>query len=207
VLLNDRELFREQGAAIGGRSQHVIGFEPEDLVPGINTFEIRGGYRYRDGAAPNPVGDTGTSVAADLELSVSTEEAFVAVNGTRHEAGAGGLAVAITPGGGEVLATAAFDPGEGAAALSGLLDGRAEGTVVAIVLRADPELEFDGPLALQLRRVGLAVQRGERGAAYAGVGALGAAAATAPEMFGAEVRLAVGEPQRRRVQLRRVEIW
>lgn len=201
VLLNDRPMLTVEGAEIAGRPQHVVAFEPGDLDPGINTFELRAGYRYRDGATPNAVGSTGVSLPADLEATVGPEGLFVALNGERYELtpDAQVVAIAVDPFRGGVVEDGVLAGEAGSGGIEAFLGSLAEGTLVALVSRDTL------PSGSVLERLGLPENAGGLGA-LAAIGVVGADAGTGLLARGAEAAVAVGQPERRRVQLRRLEI-
>jgi hypothetical protein len=197
VLLNGEALLNVEGREIAGRPQHIVTFGPDDLVPGINTFEIRAGYRYRQGAAPNPVGETGVRLAGDLEAYSGQQGAYVALNGDRREIATGEVAVAlaVSPQTAAVVAIEAFVEDAFGSDLAEFLAAQPQGTIVALATEGQlPELA--------LERLGLSRDENPRVA----IGVTGAAAATSLWSGEAEALVVVGQPERRRVQLRDLEI-
>lgn len=211
VLLNDRTLWSASGSMLEQWGDRVVPYPREDLIDGINRFELRAGYRYADGVDPHAIGGTGVAVPADLTADADSGRALVEVNGRQLLGGYGYLVVVLEPATGEVAAVASFDTfGSDAASrsLADFLDGVAPGSPVLVATRYDAGRRL-GPEAVQaLRRIGMTVDlRGRPGAAHAGIGVQGARPGTAIESSGPEgASVTLGQVDRRRVQLRWLDL-
>lgn len=205
VLLNGRTLLRAEGAA-DHLSLHTAAYDREWLVPGVNTFEIRGDYRLAAETPARPIGTTGVDVRADVAIASSPEYASIRINGRVLGVEKGYTLVALDADSGAVRAVGTFntswhtDDSDRLVRFVGALPDRSPVVVAS---------EFDVSRALTeeavsaLKSLGLREDmRGRFNVLHAALGVKGAAAGTALEAVDARAAtVTLGSPQARTVQL------
>ena len=193
ISLNDRLLYELEGAALREGALRHVPFQSEWLVPGENRFDILADYRYGAGQAPNAIGQTGVSVAADLHARADGSGAWYQVNGDRREVPPGYTLLAIDPATGRVLTRGVFDTARreaDSAALARFVHALAPSTPVVVVSEGDVSARLTGDAVAALHALGLREDlRGRRRWVHAAVGVEGRA-----ERYGNRA----GSPRQRR---------
>ncbi len=211
ISLNDRVLYELEGAALREGALRHVPFQSEWLVPGENRFDILADYRYTAGQAPNAIGQTGVSVAADLQARADGSGAWYQVNGDRREVPPGYTLLAIDPATGRVLTRGAFDTRREAdsAALAQFVQALTPFTPVVVLSEGDISARLSGDAVAALHSLGLREDlRGRRRWVHAAVGAKGAPSGTAIERaHRADAEVTVGTPETRHVQLDGLELY
>ncbi len=212
ISLNDRLLYELEGAALREGALRHVPFQSEWLVPGENRFDILADYRYGAGQAPNAIGQTGVSVAADLHARADGSGAWYQVNGDRREVPPGYTLLAIDPATGRVLTRGLFDTARreaDSAALARFVDALAPATPVLVVSEGDVSARLTGEAVAALHALGLREDlRSRRRWVHAAIGVKGAPGGTAIErVHRADAAVTVGTPETRHVQLDGLELY
>ncbi len=206
VALNGRALLEAPEAGGSEPVSYRVPFTPEDVVEGINTFEITASYRFAETAETHPVGTTGTRLAADVAITADRERAVVTVNGRVFRPGRGYFLVVLDPVTGRIVQTGGFDVSwnrEESDALVRFVDAVPAGAVVAVTTEFDASRELTDAAVEALTSLGLGTDlRGQFQVMHAAIGVKGAAPGTALEETDRQhASIAVGQMDGRVVEL------
>jgi hypothetical protein len=206
VLLNNRILLRSEGAAVENPFSILLAYGRDDLVPGMNTFEIRAGYRFAPTAPPHPIGTTGVNLRADVLIVANRSRSRVEINGRALAVDKGYFLAVVDAATGEVLRTGQFDVStdeDAAPALVEFVQSIPDGSPVVVATEFDASRHLTRAAVSALRELGLdSTLRGRFGRAHAAVGVKGAPRGTALEdTHRLGLTLELGEIDKRVVQL------
>jgi hypothetical protein len=212
VDLNDEPHLGLAGPRLLTPERYTLAFTPDELVRGLNTFEIRADYRRPEGPL-HEIGTSETATRLDIQISSTPDLARVQVNGHVFEVDKGYLLLALDGSGTEVARVGAFNTSwlsEDARRLASFVDSLPERTVVIVASEFDVSRHLDAPAVAALGRLGLAADlRNGFGWAHAAIGVKGAPAGSVLEVIGAggAAELTLGSPARPAVQLSSVDLY
>jgi len=210
VLMNGRVLREITEAELSLRPTQNLDFDAADIVSGENTIEFRAEYVLAPGQPPNQVGNSGTTVAADVLVSASLAGGSVEVNGVRTGLDAPCSLVVLDPETGAIVeefSGACVTDEQDAETLDGVVERLPEGALVAVTVAVAAETEAPLRVVRALARLGLTLPAGETPSVFAGLGAKGAAAGSVLEHHGsATAAVATGVMDRRRFAIRSLRL-
>jgi hypothetical protein len=207
VTFNGHPMLRVEGPEAEAWSQRTAAYEQEWLVPGVNTFEIRGNYRLPIDTAARPIGGTGGSLRADVSVTSTRLRSWIQVNGRFLRGDKGYLLAVLDPDTGQIRSEALFNTSwyrEDSRRLARFVDAIPAGTPVAIASEFDVSRALTGEAVTALQSLGFREDlRSRFNVLHAGIGVKGARPGTALESVSTETAtLTIGSPQTRTVELR-----
>jgi hypothetical protein len=206
VLLNDHVLLEASGSDTETAFSHLVMFDADHLVRGLNTFEIRADYRFDETAERNPIGTTGVEIAADILIVSNRNRSRVEVNGRSLSVEKGYFLAVLDPDTGVVGRTGHFDVSTdvlASDALVAFVEAIPAGSPVVVATEFDASRQLTPGAVSALRELGLVkTLRGRFGRAHAAIGVKGAPRGSAlEETHRARLTLELGQIDLREVQL------
>ena len=212
VALNGRRLLRIEGTAAEQPALRTAAYDSDWLIPGINTFEIRGDYRLTADTPARPVGKTGASVRADVVIASTRTRSWMQVNGRRLSGDKGYTLAVLDAQTGDVLSQDRFNTSwypEESARLARFIAAIPAGAPVAVASEFDVSRSLTVEAVSALSDLGLAGDlRGRAGVLHAAIGIKGARAGSALESVQEDsATVTIGNPHIRTVALAGLDLY
>ncbi len=206
VLLNDQVLLEASSSGIETPFSRLVTFDADQLVRGLNTFEICADYRFAENAERNQIGTTGVGLAADVLIVSNRNRSRVEVNGRSLQVDKGYFLAVLDADTGAVIKTGQFDVStdmRASEALVRFVQAIPAGSPVVVATEFDASRQLTREAVSALRDLGLhKTLRGRLGRAHAAIGVKGAPRGSAlEETHRARLTLELGQIDRREVQL------
>lgn len=211
VALNDAILLQTSPGRSDTPEAFTIPVAGEQLRPGMNVFALWGDYRYADPEQAHLVGETGVRLAADVSIRSDRERTRVQINGRVFRPDKGYFLIELDAATGAVRRTGQFNVSwfpEASAELADFVRQVPDGAPVVVATEFDVSRDLQASAVVALAELGLATDLRDRfQTQHAAIGVKGAAAGTALEVINRwRAVLVLGEPELRRVHIRRFEL-
>ena len=206
VTLNGSLIFDRWGDEAARAKPGVISIDPEWLSPGLNTLELRAGYRFGEAEPGYAIGTTDVILAADVVVTAARDRAMIEVNG-RLEPFEKGYALAVLDADtGEITNFASFNTSwyrEDSERMAAFIESIPASTPVLVSSEYDVSRNLTDAAVRALRTLGLDEDlRGRAFSVHAAIGAKGAPPGSALECVDPRsCRLTLGALASPRVEL------
>jgi hypothetical protein len=210
VEVNSKRALTIQGKIVEKGFRQLVPLDPAVIQRVANEIRISADYVFA-GAPANPIGQTGVSLPADVEVVAQRAGSYVRVNGLTVSGTKGYRLVVLDPESAAITEIASFNTSwrvEDSDALAAMIERLPPGTPVVVASEYDVSRRLNDHAITALRKLGIRGDlRNHWGGAHAAIGVKGAEPGTAAELVDKRHSvLRLGTPERREVQLERFEL-